>query len=242
VSASSTEPADVPVETDAGVMPAHRWVPESGAGPGILLLHEIFGVSAYVRDRAADLAAAGYVVLAPEIFWRLGISSIEDSTADALQEGVAARQRVDWDASVGDVRAALQVLRRDEHIRGGVGVLGFCFGGGLAFNLAAVDPPDILVSYYGSDIPRLLDLAPQVTAPSLHHFGLDDAYLAPDVVERVRVTLSRSGVEVRTYAGAGHAFDNPMPMFHHPEASAAAWTTTLDFLHRELPVQAPVQS
>ncbi len=61
----------MPVTTADGEMPAHLWLPESGSGPGLLLLQEIFGVSAYIRRRAADLAAAGYVVLAPALYWRL---------------------------------------------------------------------------------------------------------------------------------------------------------------------------
>ena len=61
----------VTVPTEAGEMPAQLWRPASGSGPGLLLLQEIFGVSGYIRRRAADLAEAGYVVLAPELYWRL---------------------------------------------------------------------------------------------------------------------------------------------------------------------------
>jgi carboxymethylenebutenolidase len=116
-------------------------------------------------------------------------------------------------------------------------VVGFCFGGGLAFNVAAVDAPDVLVSYYGSSIPDLLDLAPQVTAPSLHHFGTADDYLDQDTVERVRaaVTAGEGTVEFERYDGANHAFDNPDFPLHHAEASALAWKRTLAFLARELP-------
>jgi carboxymethylenebutenolidase len=56
-----------------------------------------------------------------------------------------------------------------------------------------------------------------------------------DVVERIRAAVSRDGVRFETYADAGHAFDNPMPIFHHPEASAAAWRNTVDFLSTYLP-------
>ena len=59
-------------------MPSHLWLPASGRGPGILLLQEIFGVSRYIEQRAQDLADLGYVVLAPEIFWRLGVSRVDE--------------------------------------------------------------------------------------------------------------------------------------------------------------------
>ena len=228
----------VQVATDVGSMPAHRWLPERGHGPGLLLLQEIFGVSKFIRARAADLAELGYVVLAPELYWRLDQTEVDEDASDAIEQGVALRMQFDWDAGVRDAQAALEWLRADTAAGPGVGVFGFCFGGGLAFNLTAIDAPDVLVSYYGSDIPRLLELAPRIGAPSLHHFGLADLYIPMDTVTRVEAAVSRPGVQFETYPGAGHAFDNPMPMFHDPRASAQAWETTVAFLQREFPVAA----
>jgi carboxymethylenebutenolidase len=232
------ESQSVTVPTDAGEMPAHLWLPPSGSGPGLLLLQEIFGVSRYIRSRGADLAEAGYVVVAPELYWRLDAAPIDEGGEDAVQEAMGRAQQLDWPTTVQDAVSALTALRGRPELRGGTGVLGFCLGGGLAFNVAAVDDPDVLVSYYGSSLPELLDLAPEVTAPSLHHFGESDSYIDGDSVERVRaaVTSGRPAVEFETYPGADHAFDNPDFMYHHPEASALAWDRTLAFLHRELPV------
>jgi carboxymethylenebutenolidase len=227
----------VTVPTDAGDLPALLWVPESGHGPGLVLLQEIFGVSGYIRRRAADLAEAGYVVLAPELYWRLDAEPIDESAPGAIEQAMALAQRVDWPAAVGDAVAALAFLRGRDEVRGGTGVIGFCFGGGLAFNVAAVADPDVLVSYYGSGIPGILDLAPQVTAPSLHHFGTADTYLDTATVGQIREAVTAGGttVEFELYEGADHAFDNDDFVLHHPEASAAAWQRTLAFLARELP-------
>jgi carboxymethylenebutenolidase len=124
-----------------------------------------------------------------------------------------------------------------------VGLLGFCFGGGLAFAVAAATSaagagPDVLVSYYGSALPTLLDQAPQVTCPSLHHFGLADDYLPPEVQRAIEEAVTAGGADTTflTYAGAGHAFDNPAPIFHHREAAAEAWATTETWLAGKLPV------
>ncbi len=235
----STGGTSVTVTTDAGEMPARLWLPAGGTGAGVLVLQEIFGVSGYIRSRAADLAAAGYVVLAPELYWRLGddVEPLVESEAGAIEAAMGRAQRLDWPTTVQDAVHALQHLRGRDEVRGGTGVLGFCLGGGLAFNVAAVEQPDVLVSYYGSSIPDLLDLAPLVTAPSLHHFGEADDYLPGDVVARVRdvVTQDRPDTEFHTYPGANHAFDNPDFTLHHAEASAQAWGRTLTFLHRELP-------
>jgi carboxymethylenebutenolidase len=232
------EPESVTVPTDAGEMPAHLWHPASGSGPGLLLLQEIFGVSGYIRRRAADLAEAGYVVLAPELYWRLDAGPIDESAPGAIEEAMGRVQQLDWATAVADAVTALGALRGRPEVVGGTGVIGFCFGGGLGFNVAAVADPDVLVSYYGSAIPGLLDLAPQVTAPSLHHFGSADDYIDRPTVGRIREAVTAGGnrVEFEIYEGANHAFDNSDFVLHHPSASALAWERTLAFLARELPV------
>ncbi len=146
-------------------MPAYLWLPEGGSGPGLVLLQEIFGVSGYIQRRGADLAAAGYVVLAPELYWRLDAMVVDESAPSAIDDAMGLAGRLDWGTAVGDAVAALQHLRGRDEVRGGTGLVGFCLGGGLAFNVAAVDSPDVLVSYYGSSIPDLLHLAPQVSVP-----------------------------------------------------------------------------
>jgi carboxymethylenebutenolidase len=214
------------IDTGSGLMPVHEWN-SGGDGPGLLLLQEIFGVSDYIRQRAADLAALGYYVIAPEIYWRLDDTELDESAPDVLERAMGIAGRLDWDLAVSDAVAALEYLTsRDQ----GTGVIGFCFGGGLGFNVAAVSSPDVLVSYYGSALPQLLDLAPQVTATSLHHFGDADTFISPD-----DIIPALGDVEVHRYAGAGHAFDNPMPPFHHAEASELAWRRTVAFLSRNLP-------
>jgi carboxymethylenebutenolidase len=228
----------VKVSTDAGEMPALLWTPESGTGPGILLLQEIFGVSAYIARRGADLAEAGYVVLAPELYWRLDEKPLDMTDPDVTAKAMGLVQKLDWQTTVTDAVTALEHLRARPEVHGGTGVVGFCFGGGLGFNVAAVSDPDVLVSYYGSSLPNLLHLVPQVRAPSLHHFGLADDFLIPEVVETVRAAVVAGPADVRfeTYDGANHAFDNSDYGLHHPEASALAWQRTLEFLHERLPV------
>jgi carboxymethylenebutenolidase len=228
----------VGISTVDGEMPGRLWLPPGGTGPGLVLLQEIFGVSRYIQRRAADLAEAGYVVLAPELYWRADPTPIDEAAPGAIEQAYARSQSLDWATTVQDAVAALHHLKARAEVTGGTGVIGFCFGGGLAFNLAAVDEVDVLVSYYGSALPTLLDLAPQVTAPSLHHFGTADDYLGPEVVSTIREAVSAGGtvVEFETYEGANHAFDNDIFMLHHPEASALAWQRTLNFLGRQLPL------
>jgi carboxymethylenebutenolidase len=229
------------IPTPDGDMPGVLWRPAGGSGPGILLLQEIFGVSRYIRRRGAALAAEGYVVLAPELYWRLdpGLPPLDESAPDVVDQAMQRAMSLDWEQTVSDGVAALQTLRARSD-DGAVGVLGFCFGGGLAFNVAAVEAPDCLVSYYGSALPGLLHLAPQVTVPSLHHFGLSDDYIDAATVQQVReaVTAASPDVVFETYEGANHAFDNDDFFLHDAEASRLAWGRTLQFLAERLALPA----
>ena len=219
-----------------GALPVERWLPPSGTGPGLLVIQEIFGVSGYIRQRCADFAAAGYVVYAPELYFRLGRLEFDGSSPTYIHEGIAASQRLDRDQSAADVSATLDALRAAPEVTGGVGMVGYCFGGGMAFQVAARNVPDALVCYYGSALPGLLALAPKVTCPSQHHWGLADTFFPPDVVEQIEqaVTATPREVEFFTYAGAGHAFDNPNPLFYNEAASELARERTMEFLHRHL--------
>ncbi len=236
----------VTITTDAGEMPAHLWHPPTGHGPGIVVLQEIFGVSDYIQRRGAQLAEMGYVVVAPEIFWRLGVVSPVEGD-DALQQGVALVQRLDWDAAVRDGAATVEWLRDRDEVTAAVGAVGFCFGGGLGYAVAAhlesgdagdrdTAPLDALVSYYGSALPDLHETL-TVTAPSLHHFGLADSFIDTATVRAIETSLTRQPATVfETYEGADHAFDNDEMPWHDPAASAMAWSTTKEFLREHLPV------
>ena len=231
---AATEPTTVEVPTEGGAVPTHVWQPDGPAtGGGVVVLQEIFGVSGYIRSRCADLAALGYTVVAPEIYWRLEDTEVDETAPDFLERAFGVMRRVDWELAVADGRAALAHLRELPGVDR-VALLGFCFGGGLAFHVAAEDRPDALVSYYGSAIPQLLELAPQVTAPSLHHFGLADTFIDQETVRRVRAAVSGPHTRFETYEGAGHAFDNPHPVFFHPQASETAWQVTTAFLQEHL--------
>ena len=219
--------------TESGDLPVHRWLPPAGTGPGVLLLQEIFGLSSYIRTRAADLAAAGYVVFAPELFWRLPDARVGE---DDVTGGMALAQQLPWEDALADARTTMDALRAAPEATGPIGLVGFCYGGGLAFNLAAQTVPDALVSYYGSALPTLLPLAREVTAPSLHHFGTADQFIPAETVQQIRdaVSAGHPRVQFFTYDGAGHAFDNPSPQFHHEQAAALAWQRTLAFLGAHL--------
>ena len=225
------------VHTADGSFDLTVWVPGNGSGPGLLLIQEIYGVSDYIRAVAGDLAALGYVVAAPDLFWRLqpGYQAAHDEAglASSLEMG----SRFDVAQGVADSVAALGVLAGLPEVDGGIGILGFCLGGSIAYLAAAQTPLDAVISFYGSAVPDQLDLMGQISAPLLFHFGGSDPYIARDQVRAVEeAAAGRPNVVIYVEEDAGHAFHNrKAPMFHQPEPAARAWRRTEEFLRRHLP-------
>ena len=161
----------ISVPCDIGSMNMHVWVPEAGSGPGLVLIQEIFGVGAYIRAVAERLAAAGYVVGAPDVFWRFAPGWEQGHDEAGLTASIEAMGKLDMGSAVADCVAAVSTLAELEEVSGTPGVIGFCLGGTLAYAVAVNDEPSVCVSYYGSGVPSMLDQIDHVTCPTLFHFG-----------------------------------------------------------------------
>ncbi|MBE1533271.1 dienelactone hydrolase family protein [Actinomadura algeriensis] len=203
-----------------------------GPGPGVLLVQEIFGVGEYMEAVAEDLVGLGYVVGAPDMFWRIEPNWAVKHDEQAVPRGMAMVSQFDWDAGVEDLGASLGTLERVPGV-GPVGVLGFCFGGTLAYLLASrVELP--AVSFYGSGVPAQLDLLAQVRGPLQLHFGGDDPYIPREDVAKVE-RAAGDGVEVHVQEDGGHAFHNrKAPMFYQEGPAERAWVVAVEFLRRHL--------
>ena len=226
------------VHTADGDFDLHVWLPASGSGPGIVLLQEIFGVSVYIRRRAEQLAELGYAVAAPDVFWRVQPNFEAEHTPEGLQASFALAGKFDFAQGVQDCLVALAQVQAMPETGGRVAVMGFCLGGTLSYMLAALGDPACAVSYYGSGVADQLALEPQVSCPIVFHFGGSDAYIPNEKVQAIADAFAhRADASVVVQHDAGHAFDNfDAPMFSMPDAAAAAWTVTSDFLARHLPV------
>lgn len=225
------------VARDDGDMDVVVWTPPAGGGPGIVLVQEIFGVGPYIRAVAERLAEAGYVVGAPDVFWRFapGWQAAHDEAG--LAASIEQVGKLDAEAAVADCVAALDALGAIERVTGTPGILGFCLGGTLAWGAAAHADPSVCVSYYGSGVPGMLDLVDRVTCPTLFHFGADDAYVPSEGVDALAAAIAGRPGFVINVEQAGHAFDNhESEMFYVESAARAAWTKTMAFLGEHLPV------
>ena len=212
------------------------WLPAGGQGPAIVLIQEIFGLDDYLRSVAAELAAAGFVVGVPDLFWRTDPGWWSGHDEAGLNASLAVAGEFDPELGLVDVATSLAHLRALPEVTGKAGALGFCLGGSLAYGLAASSDPDAVVSFYGSAVPSQLDLLDQITCPLQFHFGGQDPYIPRNAVAQVEAAVQgRPNVEIHVQEQAGHAFHNhAAPMFHHPEAAAAAWPLATAFLTTQL--------
>jgi len=214
-------------------------VTAEGTGPGILLLQEIYGVGEFLLERARTLAGLGYVVLVPDVFWRVerNVSLAHDEASLQVAFGYMGRfSEIPGEVTTADLVAALGHLRSLPEVVGKVAVMGYCLGGRLAYEVAAASDPDACVSYYGSGIASELDLAERIDCPVLFHFGGSDPYISREEIDAVRAAFAgRPGTEVVVQEHAGHAFENSFaPMFSDPQAAAKSWPVTVAFLERTL--------
>jgi carboxymethylenebutenolidase len=227
------------VETPDGSFDLTVWLPEGGTGPGLLLIQEIFGVSDYIQAVADDLAGLGYVVGAPDLFWRLEPGYRAKHDEEGLKRSLEMVSRFDVAQGVTDAEAALQRLAALHEVEDGLGVIGFCLGGTIAYFLAAQASMDVVVSFYGSGVPDNTDALDRIDCPVQFVFGGSDSYIPRDQIARLEAAAAgKPNVEIHVEEDAGHAFHNrKSSMFHMPEPAARAWLRTEEFLRRHLPTR-----
>ena len=208
-------------------------------GPGLVLWQEIFGVNAHIRAVAEQYALDGFVVLAPDTFWRqaprveLGYDGADREQAMTLMKGYAAPD------ALADIAASVAALRARPEVAGAkVGSIGYCMGGRLAYLAAATAGVDAAVAYYGGGIQGQLDRAAGITCPVQFLYAELDDNIPLDAVERVRAAMSDKaagkGAEVHVYPGAHHGFNCWARGSYHPASAALAHGRSLGFLASHL--------
>lgn len=224
---------------DGGTFDAYCAVPAAGRGPGILLFQEIFGINDNMRGLAERLAGEGYLVLVPDMFWRLE-PRFERKDESGIGDAFAMVQRFDLDLGAADIQSAHAHLLALPTCTGKVGAVGFCLGGTLALATAATSRVDgrgidAAVSYYGSGNNDLLGRLDDVGCPVLFHYGAEDPFIPEDKIAEVEEAITgRPGMELHRYA-AGHAFSNwDAPSMYQEAAATEAWTRTLAFFQSHL--------
>ena len=210
------------------------WEPDERPVGSVVLIQEIFGVGPYIKAVAERLAVAGYLVAAPDVFWRFAPNWESDHSEAGLGASIEKVQQLDFAQAAADCTAALGalgVLAGSSHLDKAPAVIGFCLGGTLAWAVAAAGEPSCCVSYYGSGVPGMLDLVDRVACPTLFHFGNSDPFIPNEGVDTIGAAIAGHQGFILNVEDAGHAFDNhESDMFWNEPAAKAAWAKTMSFL------------
>lgn len=225
----------VRLDGDDGAFDAYVATPHLGHGPGIVLIQEIFGVNEHIRAVAEQYALDGYMVIAPDLFWRaqprleLGYDQAGWKRAVEIYNGfdIAKGQR--------DIATAVAALKARPGYDGKMASLGFCMGGLLSYHTVANGLVDAGVCYYGGGIAKQLARAPEIKAPTLLLFGEADEHIPPAAVDQIAAAFKDNPlVQMRRYPAAQHGFNCSWRDSYNMRASVKAHGETLIFLSDHL--------
>lgn len=205
--------------------------PGGGKAPGIVVMQEIFGVNAVMREITDFYAAQGFLALCPDLFWRIepGIQITDKSEAE-WKKAFALFQAFDIDKGMEDVAATIAALRGMDGCTGKVGAVGYCLGGRLAYHAATRTDADAAVGYYGVGIQDQLAEASRIGKPLMLHIAGKDGFVPPDAQKAIKDGLAGNlHVTIHDYAEQDHAFARMGGEHYDKSAAEVANTRTIAF-------------
>lgn len=209
--------------------------PHGSAKAAIIVIQEIFGVNAGIRQKCDKWAAEGYVAIAPDLFWPLqaGIE-LDPDIPEEFQQALGHLGQFDQDAGVRDIEATIRYLRAEEGVST-VGAVGYCLGGRLAYLTAARTDIDASVSYYGVAIDGLLSEKSAIANPLMLHIPTEDGYVKPDAQKAMHTALDPlAHVTLHDYEGLDHGFATEFGKRRSDEAAQLADSRTAAFFAEHL--------
>lgn len=203
----------------------------ASSGPargGIVLIQEIFGVNSHIRSVADDYAIQGFHVIAPALFDRVQRNVELGYTPPDAAQGMKVARQIGLDIALKDVAASISHARVQwANLK--VGVVGFCYGGSLAWLAATRLDPAAVVCYYGGQIAA--NAAEMPRCPVMMHFGAKDAHIGPQEIAKIR--SAHPDLPLFLY-DAGHGFNCDQRKDFEPQSASLARQRTLDFLRTHL--------
>src|SRR3954466_8712568 len=216
---------------DGQAIPAYVAQPKGQAKGGIVVIQEIFGVNSHIRSVADGYAEAGYLAVAPAIFHRVKPNVDIGYTPDDMQAGMALKAATEALPAPGvmqDIQAAINHAAQ----AGKVGIVGFCYGGLLAWRAAAMlQGLSAAVPYYGGGSPTPDEIARKPKVPVLAHYGDKDKHISVESVEAFK--RAHPEVEVHLYQ-ADHGFNCDQRGSYNEAATKLARERTLAFFAKHL--------
>jgi carboxymethylenebutenolidase len=225
---------DVRVKTgDGAEMAALFSAASSTPAPGILVLHEIFGMTDFIRSRLPLFNAQGYAAMAPDLYHRVNPGASYDYAGKDWERAFATRNSLDDDLAIEDIGAAVETLAARPECSGEVVVVGYCLGGLLAVLSAARLKATANICFHGVRLEKHLAEAENVRGPFQIHFPALDKYAPPETVARVKAALPKGAdVESHDYPEADHGFSREGQPVYSAAATAQAHTAMFKFIAR----------
>ena len=214
------------VAADGHRLSAYLSSPAGKPRGGMVVIQEIFGVTRHIRAVTDQYAAAGFHSIAPALFDR--VEKNVDVPYNDVARGKDYVSRLEGEQVTLDVQSAIDRVRG----AGKVGIVGYCWGGAVAYLAAAKNDVDAAVSYYGAAIGRhVADGAPKPRVPIMFHFGETDASIPSTVVEQIKAAVPEGIFHLYP---AGHGFNCTERQSFEPASAKLALERSLEFLHRNI--------
>ncbi|MDA0368072.1 MAG: dienelactone hydrolase family protein [Proteobacteria bacterium] len=212
---------------DGFELDAYLALPSGTPKGGVIVIQEIFGVNSHIRDDADKFAKAGYAALAPAMFDRAQKGVDLGYDAEGIEAGRGLMTKIDWANVEKDLRAASGALKK----YGKIGVVGYCWGGSVAWVSTIRDcGVDCASGYYGGRIIDFIGETPKV--PIILHFGDKDHGIPIENVEKIKA--AHPDVPVYRYAEADHGFHCDQRASYHAESDAISTKRTMEFFAKNI--------
>jgi carboxymethylenebutenolidase len=224
------------IEGRDGAFGAYASRPISLPAPAVLVLHEVFGVNADIRETCDELTEQGFVAIAPDLYWRqerdvdLSVNSEPD-----WQRGLQLYQAYNRDLGAQDVKTAARAVSNLPDCTGKVAALGYCLGGLMTFLTAARYGVDAAVVYHGGDTEKYLNETSGLHAPLLMHLAEEDEFISKSAQADIKRALAdKPNVTIYSYPGQNHAFARHNGAHYNAASAALAKGRTSEFLRKHL--------
>jgi len=219
-----------------GTFTAYIAKPEELPAPAVIVLQELFGVNADIREKCDELAVQGFIAIAPDLFWRQepGVDLGVRSDAD-WQHGLRLYQAYNRDEGVEDINDTIQTVAKMPDCTGKIAVLGYCLGALMVFLTAVRHRVEAAVAYHGGDTEKYLAEIDGLHAPLLMHLAEEDEFMSKSAQVAIKTALAgKPHTTVYSYRGQCHAFTRLNGTHYNAEAAMLANGRTSEFLNQQL--------
>lgn len=216
-----------------------------GSYPGVIVIQEIFGVNAHIREVTDRIAKQGYIAIAPAIYQRQAPGFEAGYTQEDIKIGREYKNQTQASELLSDIQATINYLKPFPNLKpGGFGCIGFCFGGHVAYLAATLEDIKATASFYGAGITTLtpgggeptITRTAEIQGTLYAFFGKADSSIPPEQVDQIEAELTRHEIPhgIFRYPGADHGFFCDHRASYNESAASDAWKQVQQLFNREL--------